>query len=87
VSKRLPLVWTKHLKSAKEKEDFESLLRNSTQVLRRLKQVLEEKEADLAASQMKLEDYDSPSWAYKEAHRHGRQAELKFLKEIIDFIN
>lgn len=87
MSKRLPLVWTKHLKTAKEKENFESLLRNSTQVLSRLKQIIEERETDLAATQTKLEDYDSPSWAFKEAHRHGRQAELKTLKELIDFIN
>jgi hypothetical protein len=87
VSKGLPLVWTKHLKSAKEKEDFESLLRNSTQVLRRLKQILEEKEKDITSSQLKIEDYDSPSWAFKEAHRHGRQAELKSLRDLIDFVN
>jgi hypothetical protein len=80
-------VWTKHLKNAKEKEEFESLLRNSTRVLTRLREIIEEKETDLASSQTKIEDYDSPSWAFKEAHRHGRQAELKFLKEIIDFIN
>lgn len=87
MSKRLPLVWTKHLKTAKEKENFESLLRNSTQVLTRLKQILEEKESDLVSAQTRLEDYDTPSWAFKEAHRHGRQAELKALKELIDFIN
>lgn len=87
MSKRLPLVWTKHLKGAKEKEDFESLLRNSTRVLTRLKEIIEEKENDLASSAMKLEDYESPSWAYKEAHRHGRQAELKALKDLIDFVN
>lgn len=83
---RLSTVWTKHLRSKEDKDNFELILRNSTQILTRLRDIIAEREKELEAQETKLSDYETPGWAYKEAHRLGRKAELRSLKELLDFI-
>lgn len=82
---KLPLIWTKHLKQEK-REDFEKLLRNSSIVLSRLKEILLEKEASLTTQEMSTECYKDSGWPYLQAHLNGRKAEIKELKALLDFI-
>lgn len=80
----LSSAWIKHLPQDKQK-DFESLVRNSTQLLTRLKQIIEERERELNNSSYSLDDFKDPNWSHKQAYRNGGFAELKRLKEIIPF--
>lgn len=84
MSKTLALSWTNHLKGD-AKKDFEGLVRNSTTVLGRLKTIIEQREADILKDESSPKDYDSPSWAYKQAHNNGRKEELRRLKELLSF--
>ena len=78
------LVWTKHLKTDEEKEQFRKTILGSKEVLKVLKVLLEEKENSLERSEVKLEAYESPSWAYKQAHQNGYRSCLKAMINLIN---
>ena len=61
-------VWHSHLKNEKEKKDFIEYVRNSEKVLDRLKEIVYNA---VKESEVKASDYDSPSWAYRQAHSNG----------------
>ena len=82
--KGLDTRWTKHLQG-QEKDDFELIVRNSTLLLTRLRQIFQERENEIINSQYSLNDFDSPSWALKTAYRNGQLADLKSLKDLIPF--
>lgn len=83
--KRLSNLWTRGLKD-KEKEDFESLLRNNTQLFSRLKQIIEEREMEIYNKEGSENSYDSPSWENLQAHRNGRKEELRIMKKLCEHI-
>lgn len=74
-------LWVTHLKG-KDKEDFEdnvynTLSRNAT--ISRLRELIQ-RDIDSLLQANKEIDYDSPSWANKQAHRNGRlEALQKYL--------
>lgn len=82
--KGTPLAWTKGL-SDKEKEDLEVQLRNSV-VLRRLLLILNEKLQTLSDQEVSVQDYDDPSWAFKQAHRNGERKGLKTIRDLLNFL-
>jgi hypothetical protein len=86
VSKSLSLAWTKHLSNDKEKEDFGSLVRNSTQVLSRLKAILEEELESQLKQETTLSDFSDPNWPYKQAFRNGSKATLNKLKDLFNYL-
>lgn len=73
-------LWCKKLKG-KEKEDFETYVRNATQIVERLRDIIREREEEIGKSETS-DDYESGSWAYKQAHRNGRKEELNALKTL-----
>lgn len=81
----IPIQWTANItNSSKEtKESFEDLLRNSTKILDRLVQIVEERERSLDKIDYSLSSYENPNWACKQAHINGRKAELQALKQLI----
>lgn len=79
-------IWTQHLKTEEEKKDFETVVNNSTYVLGRVKQLIENRERGITSFEGDTNAYDNPSWAYKQAHANGRRAELKELLALFDFI-
>jgi hypothetical protein len=85
IMKPLAINWTKHLSDPQRKEDFEKTLRNSTLVLDRLKAILTEWEAQLAAEGSTKDQYSSPAWSHLQAHRNGERGTLKKVRELLDF--
>lgn len=85
-SKGLPLEWVKHLKSEEERKSFEEAVRHDTLVLGRLLEILEEKVKDLDQKETSLSAYDSPSWAYKQAHMNGMKQGLTAVKNLLSFL-
>lgn len=80
----LPIVWTAHLtNSPKEKQDFERAVILSTEVLNRLRQILEDREKSIDKLDFSLSSYDHASWPYKQAHLNGRRAELVEIKQLL----
>ncbi len=76
--------WAKHLRSAKEKEDFEHYVLGSKALLNRLKDIVEEKEKALDRSELSIETYSIPSWDYRQAHKNGNRESLQWLKQLVD---
>ena len=63
-----------------EKQELENAIRSSTVVLDILTRVIEKEIAQTDIS--KLEDYDSPSWAFRQADRAGANRVLKNLLKM-----
>lgn len=82
---RPSLEWTSHIKDPVKKKEFEDLLFNSTTILNRLSDVLRSKGLSLARVEGNMEEYDNPSWAFKQAHVNGRKQELKTVLQLITF--
>jgi len=75
--------WTDHLKTKKEKDEFKKRVAYSSDVLDRLRAILEK---DLAASikeAAKEENYSLPSWSCYQADKLGEQ---RTLRKVIDIL-
>lgn len=81
----LSSAWTQQIKDVEARKDFEVIVRNSTLLLTRLKEILEDRERQLTNSALTLEDFKDPNWSHRQAFRNGCLSELKKLKELIPF--
>lgn len=77
--------WTSHLKTKEEREAFEKIIKNTD------KRVLDaiDKQLRNSLEQIVLDEglsgYDSPSWAYRQAHLNGyREGLNRALFLILD---
>ena len=78
---RLTTSWTKHLRDAKEIEDFRNMVLGSQVVLGRLADILEQK---MQAQQVfREEDYKDASWANRCADRNGYHRGLREILTIL----
>lgn len=77
-------MWTKHIEDTEEKKRFEKYVLGSKRLLNRLKDILQEQEDALNVGEMSPKNYDSPSWAYKQAHSNGYRQCLNVLKKLVD---
>jgi hypothetical protein len=66
-----------------EQEDFKKLVLGSQKVLDKLRKICYNTLKD--GDQVKTNDYDSPSWAYKQAHLNGRREALEEIIQLISF--
>ena len=82
--KPLKLDWTKNL-PPERKQGFEDALRNSTLVIDRLRQIMNEWEQSLLAEETTKDQYSSPSWAMLQAHRNGSREIIKKVRDLTDF--
>lgn len=80
--KPLSSAWCQNL-TGDAKADFEKVVRNSTKLLTRLQEIIEDRERSLHALNTSNDDFKDPSWSHKQAKRIGQLSELKQLKEII----
>lgn len=83
--KKLDSRWTRHLKGD-EKEEFQALVRNSTQVLTRLYNIILDEEERIYEAESKETDYSASDWANLQAHRNGRKQELRTLRKLVEHL-
>lgn len=80
----MKLIWFKDvLNDPKAKQDLELTIRNSTLVLGRLREILEDQLRELDRQEM-TPDYKEASWSHRQADRNGYR---RHCKETIDLIN
>lgn len=79
------LDWVKNSESDKDKEDFESILRNNTRIFRRLSEILTEWEDSLNRQERGKDQYETPNWDKLQAHRNGNIEILQKLRDLISF--
>jgi len=72
--------WFKGCKTKKDKESVTQVLQSNRESLDRLKEILE----PLLKDSSPASDYDSPSWAYKQADRNGFN---RAVTTVLDLIN
>lgn len=65
---------------AKEKEEFKRLLAHSS-LIRRIREILVEFEKQ---TNNKVTDYDSPSWAYRQADKNGEARAYSKILNLLD---
>ncbi len=64
-----------------QQEDFKKQVSSSKDVLEKLESILKTKIKEVTLS----EDYDNPSWAYKQADRNGYNRALTEVLNILKF--
>lgn len=78
---RIPEHWLVGSKTEEERNQVKQLVMSNTILLDKLCKILYNMEEGKQGSV--LGDYDTPSWAYKQAHINGERA---MLKKIIDLV-
>lgn len=82
----LALEWTRHLKTAKERDSFSALVVNSRQLLERLKDIVDDKIDGIERAEISSETYSNPAYASWQAHQNGRRASLKDIRRLLEFL-
>lgn len=82
---RLSVEWFTGLKTEEEKEYFRRSIYASRQVLDKLLEIMNKRKASI--SSVTREDYDSPSWAYKQADRNGALREIESVIKLLTLTN
>jgi len=72
--------WFKECKTKEDKEQIRKLLYSNEEGFDRLKDILE----PMLKEALPTADYDSPSWAYKQADRIGYNRALTTVLELIN---
>lgn len=86
---RLPVEWTKGLRSDEERTQRTKTVLSHTkdEVLRVLVGLIEDKKKEVESKYPSKESYESPSWAYLQAHLNGEQEVLKWLEGLLSFVD
>lgn len=82
----IPTDWIKNLPVG-EQEEFEKTLRHSTTVLTRLQQIVDEKIYAIEREENSITTYETPSWAFKQAHLNGERSGLTKIKNLLQFLD
>jgi|TARA_R110000787_G_scaffold227545_2_gene335211 hypothetical protein len=72
--------WTAHIKDPKDRNKFAEYVRNSTDLLGRLTEIIDMK-LTIAKRSTKT-DYESPGWAYRQADQNGTIRTLEDLRKL-----
>lgn len=87
MTNRLPIPWVRHLKDPDSKVRFEQSVRASVTALSRLHDLLDEEEELLHNQESSTDDYfGTTDWAYKQAFRNGKKAQIREIKRLLSFI-
>lgn len=77
--------WVKNIDDQKDRDDFESILRNSTFLLDRLRAILAEWENDVYSADRSKKQYETANWEELQAHRNGNLETILKLKDLLSF--
>lgn len=78
----MDLRWTRGLPDD-QSQSFQNLLRNSSTLLSRLKELLEEELSQITKSESSIQDFEDGNWAVKQAFRNGDRSRIR---KVIDLI-
>lgn len=78
--------WVRHLKDPESRLKFEQTVRASFTALSRLYDLLEEEEKAILSQETSIDDFANADWAFKQAYRNGRKAQIKELKQLLGFV-
>jgi len=73
--------WFKYTKNEQERIELTQTINNSRYILDLLERIIRDEITE--EEKTKLDDYNSPSWAYRQADRNGA---LRVLRQILTLI-
>lgn len=77
--------WSNHLvKDPEAKKNFEDYVRGSKNLTDRLQAILTDLESGIERSDISIEAFNNPNWAYMQAYKNGCKAMLQRVKTITD---
>lgn len=78
-----------HGLEAKDKKDFQSLALSNkdNKVLKQLKQAIARRLLTIASEEESNSSYNQVAWAYKQAHLNGNKQTLRWLDQLLGFVN
>jgi hypothetical protein len=77
----LAIDWFRKISNQEDKKATEQAIRQAGGVLEILKDLLETRLRSI--SKTNEDDYDSPSWAYLQAHKNGRIQDLEYVIRLL----
>lgn len=75
--------WTNHLKDPEEKKRFRSYIYTSRTILDRQLDLIKDMEDALDSKELDENQYDSPSWAARQADINGYRRCLRKMKQLL----
>lgn len=75
--------WTSHLTDTEEKNKFKAYLHGSKGIFDRMNEIVDAWERDLTSTELSLDQYESPSWAARQADINGSRRYLRKMKQLI----
>lgn len=81
---KLPLAWLEGLEG-KEKEDIEYVLRNNKILIGIFLKLLDRMEQEEIRAETNISEYDSSSWAFKQADRNGAKRAYRKIRTLFNF--
>ena len=85
-SSRPKAIWTKHLQSKEQKEQFLKTILASTTCLERMKQIIDREIENTLDFRIVFDSYSGGDWAYKMAHTNGQLETLLEMKRILESV-
>ena len=76
--------WTSHIRDQDRKKTFANTILNSRVISDRVRVILDEELALLTKTEGS-DNYESPSWSHKQAHRNGHYRALALMRQLFDF--
>jgi hypothetical protein len=78
--------WLKYCKTDEEREKLKASVLASGYILSILKQIITEESQAVSRQETSIEDFDNPSWSYKQAYRNGIRKGLKITEDLLSHI-
>lgn len=78
----MDIAWTRG-KSEEEKKLYVESLNRAKWVLDDLNKLVDSNLRGVEAAESKVESYDNPNWAYRQAHANGYKKALKDIKNLL----
>lgn len=77
----LSLEWTMGM-TPEEKVSFEQILRNNSQLVRRINEILDQWDREIEKAEFSIKDFDTPNWKYRQVFRNGDRSRIKKVKDL-----
>lgn len=77
-------LWTNHLKTSEEKENFNNSVIGSRPVLDRLSQILRQEDGEITRTELSVDAYDNPNWSHKQAFKNGQRSVYRKLQLLLN---
>lgn len=79
-NKPFPGAWLQRCRSEEERAELKEYLSRCTRLFDELRTILDREEYSIARAES---DYETPSWAYKQAHMNGMREMLSRIRTLI----